>query len=423
MTEEKALCYRPSYELYEVKHLALEEIKIAQDVNNRECLSYITTYQIYHNKISKYFKRKLSKQDYFAYIILLTYPENMIRQFNKFEELNLFTDKDNSDFIYIETRFVEHDDITNELLENLDCVCSQLKLKTIHIYRNKYTGILIQIGSECVKKHKLISQKELIELKKKIKELKILNEDMLLEKNEGKPIGYYKEKREKEKQEKENNKNKKLEKIKENINKKLESKNYKRCIYCCNNIFCIKKIKINIEKFICSKSCLNNNLNLLNEIYKKSYEYDECASCNIEFIHKKNKYICMNCEKKEKIIKCQLCENLFIDNIISNDKYCTDCEKNIILCNSCNMVCLKSYLVDDKCQQCNHILKNNLIKKICLSCKKPLYLNNSENYRTFCKDCYKTNLIKVNCIECSNEFTRLSSQNWKKYCNICYKNI
>ena len=170
MTEvKKNTIYKPSYELHEVKHLALEEIKIAQDINNRDCLSYITTYQIYHNKISKHFKRKLSKQDYFAYIILLTYPENMIRNYNKFEELNLFTNKDNSDFEIIDSFDVEVDDITGDLLEYLDCVCSYKKLSSIYIVVNKYTKIKLQIGSECIKKHKIISKKELQIHEKKIK--------------------------------------------------------------------------------------------------------------------------------------------------------------------------------------------------------------------------------------------------------------
>ena len=143
--------YETSYNIEEIKHLLSDDIKFAQDFLNPYYLSDITTYDVYHTKLDNYFhknkNKKPTKQDYLAYIILLTYPLEMALKFNNFEDIILFNKKllesGKSDFILVDDLDIQEDNVTN-----YDCICSYQRLHTINIVKNKYTNIQIQARYE-----------------------------------------------------------------------------------------------------------------------------------------------------------------------------------------------------------------------------------------------------------------------------------
>ena len=139
--------------------------------------------------------------DKLCFVILLSYPKHIIQSLNDISDIKLFS-HDNTDFIYKEELALNHEEDESE---RHDCICSYEKLLKIHIVENRYSGIYLQVGSECITKHNLISNEEI----KKFKETEKLLKEKRKEIIECKPIGYYKEEKKRKREEKEMNKLKK----------------------------------------------------------------------------------------------------------------------------------------------------------------------------------------------------------------------
>jgi len=77
----------------EMKELIIKWLKIAQDPNGGFWLSAQTSYEIFHDVLKEYMMKKYGKTptqtDYLAFVLLLTYPEHMIRNFNSMKDLKL----------------------------------------------------------------------------------------------------------------------------------------------------------------------------------------------------------------------------------------------------------------------------------------------------------------------------------------------
>ena len=131
--------------------------------------------------------------DKLCFVILLSYPKHIIESLDDISDIKLFS-HDNTDFIYKEE--LSFNCIDNEF-ENYDCICSYTKLHKIHIVENKYSGIRLQVGSECITNSNLISNEEIT----KLKQIEKLLKEQRKEIKEGKPIGYYKEKQKRTKEE------------------------------------------------------------------------------------------------------------------------------------------------------------------------------------------------------------------------------
>lgn len=376
-SNSKENIYKVSFTMDEIKPIVLENIDRAQDIRSQWCLSRCVTYEIYHYPIEQFYKENKSKKpsmaDKLAFILLLSYPKQMVEKFNDISELKLFSD-DNTDFTY--ERYFE---LTEDETDHHDCVCSYERLQTIHIVHNKYSGVQLQIGSSCITKYKIISNKEL----QKFKEAEKLRKEQQKEILEGKPIGYYKELKRIKKEERANFK---IEKEKEKIETKIKSGNFKICYKCNINLVDIRHNNL----CICNKC--KNPIDILINHAVKTYEINACVNCEKTFIDKKNidSYLCKNCKLHKKVIQCKMCfTELFLIDINSTDKYCEKCEKKI---------------------------------KICIDCKNNYLENNMHNVRCYsCQYNYENRLIIIDCKSCKNEFS--TKDNWRTYCNECYKRI
>jgi len=382
--------YKVSFTLDEIKPIVLENIDKAQDIRSQWCLSRCITYEIYHHPIEQFYKenklKKPSMADKLAFILLLSYPKEMIEKFNDISELKLFSDK-NTDFEYerqLETNEDEDDDH--------DCICSYEKLKYIYIVNNKYSRVTLQIGSECIKKYKIISNEEL----QKFKEAEKLRKEQQKEIDEGKPVGYYKElKRIK----KEANEKLKIEKEKEKIEKKIKSGNFKRCYKCDINLVDIRGNNL----CICNKC--KNPIDILLTYAVKTHEINNCINCEKSFIDKKNldTYLCKNCKVVKKVVECKMClTELFLVDINSSDKYCEKCEKKIKKCIDCKNDYLQNNIQDTRCYSCQYNYENRVIITQCKSCNYEFPRKEKEYWKSYCEDCFKEvkNIIKNSVPKC-----------------------
>ena len=246
MTEIKNTSLKVTFTLNEIKLLLIDNIEKAHNISNYS-LSICKQYNLWHSPLIKYYKKNKTIQptmaDKLGFVILLSYPKHVIESLNDISDIKLFS-HGNTDFIYKEELSLNHEEDESE---RYDCICSYEKLKTIHIVENIYSGIRLQVGSECITKHNLISNEE----KKKFKENEKLLKEQRKEIKEGKPIGYYKEEKKRKEEEKEINR---LKKENEKIQEKIKTGNFKICYNCGINIVDIRKIKL----CICNK-CKNNN--------------------------------------------------------------------------------------------------------------------------------------------------------------------
>ena len=188
-----------SFELNdELKEIIYKQLEEAQDFTSPYNLSIRTEYNMFHVNLDNYFRKiglnkKPNKTDYLAWILLLTYPKDKIKCFENISDLNIhFTDKnsDKTDFVIIDFIEKTHDDMDTANT----CICSQ-RIENIYKLQNKFSGVNIQLGCDCIERYGLVSKSEISECKKKMKEIKERNKEIA----EGKPIGYYKEQRENEK--------------------------------------------------------------------------------------------------------------------------------------------------------------------------------------------------------------------------------
>lgn len=407
LDEENKKEYKITYTLDEIRPLIIREIPTAQDPTGIFNLSNLKIFEHYHEMLDNYLKgfkkNKSTMSEKLAFICLLSYPEQKIREAKSFDCFKLFTYNENkdSDFEIIEiidSEYNEQDEHTNE---RYDCICSYQKLKKVFKVENIYSGITLYVGCECIKTYCIVSKKELTEKSKEMDEIRKKNKDRKREINEGLPLGYYQEQKNKEKE------LKKLEKElkkKEKEYEKINTGNYRRCYKCDSSVFNIRKNK---NQRFC-ENCFDKNESLFNMLFNINktfrYYYDikwynrmceecECVNCDIEFISKRceEKYLCHLCEKYKKIIKCNWCNNTFLDSNESNDKYCGECDKFMTTCIDCN-IDFKKYN-NNRCNLCYYKYENKTIIVSCEDCEIEFPRKQHQNNITYCLDCYK---IKIN---------------------------
>jgi len=157
--ESKEKVYRVTIELNEIKHLVLERVDEAQDVNNTDNLSRCTIYNMWHIPLIQHYKKYKNRSplmaDKLAFVVLLSYPKKYIETLDKISDLKLYNknekDDPESDFIYEGTMDEQ----------GSNCICSKCSINIVHIVRNKYSGIILQVGSDCIERSKLLTNKEL----------------------------------------------------------------------------------------------------------------------------------------------------------------------------------------------------------------------------------------------------------------------
>ena len=159
MIEQINTPYKVTFTLDEIKPLVLDYIEEAQNILNWDCLQKCTQYNIWHSPLIKFYEKnktmKPTMADKLAFVILLSYPKDRINKLNNISDITLFdidNSNDNTDFIYKG----EEEDKSCQY----DCICSYEKLQKVYLVENKYSGITLQVGSECIKKYKLLSQEE-----------------------------------------------------------------------------------------------------------------------------------------------------------------------------------------------------------------------------------------------------------------------
>jgi hypothetical protein len=376
---ELNISLKVTFTLHEIKQLVIDNIEKAHDINNPDCLFKCTDYFNWHFPLIKFYEKNKKTQptmaDKLCFVILLSYPKHIIESLNDISDIKLFS-HDNTDFIYIQELCLNHAE--NET-GSYDCICSYERLQNIHFVQNKYSGITLQVGSECITKHNLISNGEI----KKFKETEKLLKEKRKEIKEGKPIGYYKEEKKIKKEEKEREKE---EKENEKIQKKIKTGNFKRCYKCDINIVDIRKDNL----CICNKCKNNINEDLCCEI--KKHGLNECVNCNNNFIDviQNDPYLCKNCKSQNKIIKCRmsLCSTLLLVDINTNNVSCDDCEKKIITCIDCKIGFIQD-TCESRCECCQYIYENRLVNKTCVVCNEEMAVKQCELWRTYCTTCYR----------------------------------
>ena len=168
MTEFKNTSLKVTFTLREIKPLVIECI---EEAHNSNCysLSKCKQYTIWHSQLIEFYKTnktmKPTMVDKLCFVILLSYPKHIIEGLNDISDVKLFS-HDNTDFIYKEELSSNREEDESE---RYDCICSYERLQIIHIVENRYSGIQLQVGSECITKCNLISNEEI----KKFTPLKI----------------------------------------------------------------------------------------------------------------------------------------------------------------------------------------------------------------------------------------------------------
>jgi hypothetical protein len=450
--------YKIGFSLFDIKPLVMAHVKSAQDIKNPDSLCRLRNYEQYHYPLEYWFKQKYnkmpSKAEKLTFIILLSYPINFINNAVSFDDFKLFNSKDenNSDFKLIDViniEFNENDEFNDD---HIDCICSKDNLRYVSRVENKYSHIELYIGSECIRKYKIISQEEI----NKMNEINEKQKEKQREIKEGLPIGYYEEQKKINKLKK---CEEKIQKENEKIQKKIETGNYRIC-YLCNNT--LMNIRFKKDKRICEKCDIFINVNnCITDYYKSLHnqinllcKHYECNNCDKDFIYilSGSEYLCKSCTNLHKIINCNICKNNVLIDINSNDVYCEDCDKKIVKCIDCketfikNMtnihrcricqMCYENKLILQKCQECNNSFtrkENESWKKICnvcydlnkskicKNCDEEFDVNINEIWKTICVECYKKSKNIYDCSNCGNEFNRLSNETWKKMCYSCYK--
>jgi hypothetical protein len=168
--------YNVSFSLEEIKPLVLSEIDKAQNINSHNSLWNLKDYKYYHNKLIDYYKQigkenKPSMTDKLAYIILLSNPKRKLLESTLIEDYKLFREDRNPDFKIVKVIKAENNENDEHHEDHNDCICSYQNLQIVYFVENIITGIVLQVGSECIKKYKLVSKKEFEDNKKKFNEI------------------------------------------------------------------------------------------------------------------------------------------------------------------------------------------------------------------------------------------------------------
>jgi hypothetical protein len=458
---EEEVDFKVSFTLDEIRGLVLKELPKAQDLTNEYSLSNIKTYEIYHKFIEEFFKRnkfrKPSNADALAYIVLLSYSKSKITEATSFDDFCLFTeDSKDTDFAIVDTIDATYNEFDEQEIERYDCICSRKRLQKIFKVENRTTGIKLCIGCECIKKSRLVPEEDLVEKKKEMDEKRKMNKDRKRELEEGKPLGYYKQQKEEAKKQKiEEKELKKLQKQQTKLRKeqdKLNSGDYRRCYGCDSSLICIRKNRD--IRFCDNCSCQNRVTDAIVTLYKKTYECNNCANCELSFVSRKSedKYLCKQCECDKKMSDCRWCHTLFVDQIHSLDQYCDICTGFMVKCIDCTNE-FKSTQHAHRCSTCQYLYDNTTVivccetckgqfarkqkdswrkmcsdchlskkteTKICDSCHEEFPIHSVDKWKTICRGCFKREIKKVNCVTCKKEFKKLPNESWKTMCYVCY---
>lgn len=415
----------------ELIDLALNQIVTAHDPNSPFYLSKLHSYELYHEPLQNYFikkynKKTLEKTDNLAFILLLSYPDYMIRSFKNFKDIKLG--------FHNRTEESDFDSIGSDIDDSWTstCICNQ-RIKTIHTFRNKYSGLSFQIGSDCYTRSGLISKndpnyKTSYIKKKEAKERK-------REKEEGKPEGYYENERKKLKEDKLIEKERKiLEKELKKLNKKTPEFKMDSCLFCNKfSIYNSYKSKLCIcstcipEKYKKIKVELISNINSkASHLIQKTNIYciDNCCYCEKVFVSIDKKELCNVCIKYWKIKNCKYrnCNVIFCLDIDEDDDYCPNCEEKIIKCTNCSINIYKETANHQygRCNDCHRRFLENKILKECQYCKENFEVYEKDKWRTCCNTCYKVNIIEKKCPICPNTFKLFRNEIWRKTCTKCY---
>jgi hypothetical protein len=457
---EKSLTFgRVSFNLTDVKELLYKEIKTAHNSYSPFYISFRTEYSMYHETLDNYYqnvgrKNKPNKTDYLAYILLLTYSKEQIQNFQEISDMKLefikltkcssgTTREDiNSDFEIVDANITTDEDLAT----NFTCICSK-PIENIYKLKNKYTGIMFQVGCDCIKRHGLIGKEdlnkfnEILKIKKDRKkaiekglpsnyyeEIRKSNEDLKLKQKMEKTQAKQLKEQEKlnKKEQKQQQKEEKLMSSEDNYIKKLMNiSHFKNCILCQKEGLYSKYNQLRI----CNKCVNNKDKNKIGLINKSvlnigiKYNENECTNCIINFTYKYNgteKYLCSICENAYKIQKCTLCPNEFMDNINSNDILCNDCDINAKNCTDCKDKFIFKNILDVRCSLCLFRFINKINVKKCQECDEVFECKENQSWKTYCSECYKINLFSSNCLDCGIIFKKLPNENWKKTCKNCY---
>jgi len=428
----------------DLKNLAIKFIRTGEGSEKWGHLAKLKTYEIYHQPLAEYFKKKYNKKptqtDNLAFILLLSYPERMILQFTSFKDLKLaFSNcKAESDFESIGFELGNDE-------EEHTCICNE-PIKNIHIFRNKFSGMNFQIGCICNLRYGLISKDDpnFKSTCKKIKELK----EREKERAENLPEGYYENERKQKKILKEQNKQiKKEEKIMKNELKQMKQEDKlvrqfeKECknqlkeknksgqgSYVSKKCYLCKRdgiYKYTIRLCICS-NCVSTDYKIKRQIINGNIRnaLQDCLNCDSRFINTGtgSNDLCQKCNKEVKIKGCKLCNERFIVGINKDDAYCDVCDENLINCLDCKRDLLKSQSQNSMCYKCNHRFKNNIAVKNCEYCEDEFEIRENEKWKTCCSECYFDNRILEKCNSCHDYFEKMKNETWKKVCKTCYKN-
>jgi len=410
----------------ELKQLVYKEINTAQDINSPFYLSKLTSYEIYHDELKNHFIRLYGKKptqtDNLAFMLLLTYPKKNIERFKNFTDLKLAFNNRSEESDFESIGFTIFDGFGEA-----NCICNE-DIMNVHIFRNKYSGVNIQLGSVCNTRYGLISKNDpyFKSTCKKIKEYKEKEKERV----EGKPEGYYENERRVKKQLAEELKLKKIEeketKKREKELNKLNKKEpgsfkIKNCMLC--NKEGIYKITETVICSMCISTEIKSNQNILNYYIRNNKAYSDCVSCELEFVNIKNKSceLCKQCRKIWTFEKCKMCPENFLKQKDINDLYCLDCDSKITNCIDCKRDILEP---SNRCYKCEYKFTNNLYSFICNYCEKEEYITEKELWKTKlkiknCKECYKKLIKEINCILCNNTFKILPHETWKTKCREC----
>jgi len=410
-----------------MKEFIIKNLKIFQtSLENRN------NYSSLHFFLDDYFKKNELKKpcnaDYFAFILISTYSEEKIKTLKSVYDIkfcNTENDTD-SDFECIEMLSKLYDDDNYDNV-NFMCICSH-PIQNIYLVKNKYTGIIFQVGSECITSSGIVSKKKITDLLKEKKERK-------KEREEGLPEGHYENERKSEKE----------KKIIEKDRKELEKKFKKRskleyglkigtCIFC--NKDCIYNAD-NYKLCMCS-TCIPEedkkfkydirwklkwtNISLIQKT--NSYYMDDCSNCEKEFISKDERELCGLCIESWKIKTCRYprCNIKFCVDINEDDEYCLECDEKITKCSDCPIKIYKEEAIcqNGRCKICHRRFLDKKVLKCCDYCEEEFEVYEKDKWRTCCKNCYKDNIEQQKCNMCSDIFKKLPHETWKKTCTTCY---
>lgn len=421
----------------------------AQNINSPFYLSNITVYGIYHDQLLRFMQNinphfKASQTDNLAFVLLLTYPIEMIDSFLSFKDLNLSFRNNNkvSDFTDVGFKCISYE---NEEMCLHTCICNE-RLANIRILENNFTNIRFQLGCICVLRNKLLDKKDptFVSNGKKIKEFRDKEKDRMEEKERGLPEGALILERIRLKEEKlQLKEQKEIDKIEKQVLKENNKKtNIKagiqkfshNCQLC--NKYCIMDSKS--KRRLCS-TCLKRDeyfiksKKLVMEQFIRTYCYLCCVSCDINYISKYHySKLCKICEVTWIMAYCKLCCSHFIknkNNLDETDIYCIDCDEKSSKCIDCNIVKFTEY---NRCVDCykkkanilnisNNKRNSNTNSVNCEYCDETFERNQDEEWKKCCSNCFKENNEKCHCNTCSKSFFRKKSETWKKICISCYK--